>query len=291
VLSTRDMTPVADLLASEMYNEYLGPRDLHEGLRLDIWAGEGTIEDISLLRPWSAGPYDGAEIRMAHVLLPHLQRSTAVARRLREAENLAEAGLAALEHLDTAMLLLDRQGRLVHANAAGVAMLAADDGLAASTAGLVAAAPKLTRTLQAVLDAAIGGSGSRILARSGAMRLPRPSGRPSLALVALPLRPGLDLHGLGARATPAVLICITDPMNAAELPQRHLTALFGLTPAEASLANDLLAGHELRDIADRRRRSVHTVRTHLARLMAKTETDRQSELMKLLARLPLGRGE
>ena len=51
VVATRDITPVAELMRSEMYGEFLAPRDLHEGLRLDIWAGEGSIEDISLLRP------------------------------------------------------------------------------------------------------------------------------------------------------------------------------------------------------------------------------------------------
>ena len=62
--------------------------------------------------------------------------------------------------------------------------------------------------------------------------------------------------------------------------------LFGLTQAESSLAADLLSGLDLREIAERRGRSVNTVRTHLASLMAKTDVNRQSELVRLLASLP-----
>ncbi len=65
-----------------------------------------------------------------------------------------------------------------------------------------------------------------------------------------------------------------------------LTALFGLTRAEAELARQLLAGHELPAIAAASGRSVFTVRNLLARVMAKTETGRQSELIGLLGRLP-----
>jgi DNA-binding CsgD family transcriptional regulator len=73
-----------------------------------------------------------------------------------------------------------------------------------------------------------------------------------------------------------------------QLPQAQLVALFGLTQAEAALAAGLLAGLELRDIAEQSGRSINTVRSQLATLMAKTETGRQAELVRLLSRLPAG---
>ncbi len=47
-------------------------------------------------------------------------------------------------------------------------------------------------------------------------------------------------------------------------------AAFELTPAEADLAADLLAGLSVREIAAGSGRSIATVRTHLANLLAKT---------------------
>ena len=289
VVTTRQMMPVEELRASDMYNEYLAPRDLQEGLRLDIWAGEGWIEDISLLRSWSAGPFADADIQLAHVLMPHLQRASAIARRLREAEHLAACGMAALEHLAAAFLVLDRHGRILHANKAAHALLEAADGVANTASGLAASAPAITAQLQAALDAARGRSGSP--PASAAVRLPRPSGRAPLALVALPLRPGgalSDRHGWGG--SPVTLVCITDPDALNRPPQEQLIALFGLTQAEAVLAGGLLAGKDLRDIAEHSGRSIHTLRSQLATLMAKTETGRQSELVRLLSRLPVGVG-
>ena len=63
----------------------------------------------------------------------------------------------------------------------------------------------------------------------------------------------------------------------------RLRDLFDLTPAEAELARCLLAGRTLREIAGASGRSVNTVRNHLAHLMGKTHTNRQSELVPLLA--------
>ena len=90
----------------------------------------------------------------------------------------------------------------------------------------------------------------------------------------------------GGRDGPQALVCITDPRVGVGLQQSQLACLFGLTQAEAVLAGELLAGFDLREIAERSGRSFNTVRTHLARLLAKTDTRRQSDLVRLLARLP-----
>ena len=56
--------------------------------------------------------------------------------------------------------------------------------------------------------------------------------------------------------------------------------------AEAILAADLLCGLSVGEAAVKRGRSVATMRTHLASVLAKTGTARQSELVRLLSRLP-----
>jgi len=284
VLVTREMTPVVDLLRSEMYNEFLNPRGLHEGLRMDIWAGNGWVEDISMLRPWSSGRFTAEEIRAAHALVPHLQRATAVSRRLRGAADLALAGLAALERLHTAVVLVTRSGRLVYANAAAQALLARNDGIMIADGVLGCANPSVAGAFQAVVEAACDPAGQG--GRSGALRIPRPLRRPALAMIALPLRAEALEFDLSRRDEPAALVCISDPMLDFDLKPLQLMELFGLTQAESSLATDLLAGLELREIADSSGRSINTMRTHLARLMAKTETRRQSDLVRLLSRLP-----
>ncbi len=290
VVSTRQMVPKDALIRSEMYNDFLGPRGLHEGLRLSTWSGPAGIECISLLRPWTAGPFEAEEIAFGMMILPHLQRSVAIGRRLQQADDLTAAGLAGLDLLPHAIFLLTETGRALHLNRAAERLLADADGLVSRPGGLAAATPGHTADLLAMLSRA----GQRDRPLTGALRLPRPSGRPALALIAIPVSPpgrgadpALDPGLMGdTSARPAVLLCITDPDRETPPNQRHLAALFGLTSAEAALAADLLAGHDLAEIANLRGRSIHTVRTHLQRIMAKTETTRQSDLMRTLLRVP-----
>lgn len=62
----------------------------------------------------------------------------------------------------------------------------------------------------------------------------------------------------------------------------RLQMLFGLTGAETEVALNICLGHTLLEIAKTRKLSRTTVRSHLASLFAKTETNRQSELIALL---------
>ncbi len=282
IIPTSTIVPPKLLERSPMFQEYLKPRDLHEGLRLGLSLdGAGVYHFISLMRPWSAGTYSEHELALARVLMPHLQRAVEISQRLRQADVLASAALATLDVLRHPVLLLDHDGRVLHANATGNTLLASADGLGATLGILQAATPALTNRLHAVLARAAGAGGKP--AQANALRLPKRSGGAPLAMLVMPFRH--EAHWSLSRK-PAILVCVTDPQAVAALPARQLMDLFGLTGSEAALAADLLAGQELREIARHRGRSINTVRTHLARVMAKTNVNRQSELMRLLASLP-----
>ena len=275
LVTTASVITRAELERKAMFAEYLAPRRLHEGLRFDIWADDGWVESVSLLRPWSAGSYSAEELRAAAVLMPHLRRAAAVRRRVQQEQEMASAGLSALEHVRMGMLLLARDGRLLHANAAGTALLRSG-AVGAGPDGVAAGSASETRSLQALVHAA-GGPGPR----SGSLRIAGGPGQAALSIIAMPVRP--DARLMWGTVRPAVLLCVIDRSAAASAPVERLAALFGLTPAEAALATQLCAGQDVREIAQSTRRSLNTVRSLLARLMAKTETNRQAELVRLLS--------
>jgi DNA-binding CsgD family transcriptional regulator len=62
--------------------------------------------------------------------------------------------------------------------------------------------------------------------------------------------------------------------------------LYRLTPSEARVADRLLDGLEIREIADRLGITLETCRFHLKRVFAKTGTPRQAELIRLMLSLP-----
>ena len=66
-------------------------------------------------------------------------------------------------------------------------------------------------------------------------------------------------------------------------PEEELAAIHGFTPAEARLARRMVAGEPLCEIAKTLGVTIHTVRTQLQSLMAKTGTRRQLDLVQLLS--------
>ena len=282
IVTTRDILPADELVGTEMFNDYLDQRDLHDGMRLALWAGLEGIEDISLLRPFSIGAFTSAETETAARLLPHLRRAAAISRRMQAAEAEASGSRAALDSTHQPMILLQPDGRIAHANAAALDVLRRADGLVYADGGLAGATSGVTARIRALVHRA---AGLRTRALAGSMWLPRPSGDPALGLVIVPLDRDRDRDWL-LPSPPAMLASIADPSARPVLAGTHLAALFALTPAEAALAHDLLDGETVIAIARRTGRSVNTVRTHLSRLMTKTGTTRQADLTRLLLAFP-----
>jgi DNA-binding CsgD family transcriptional regulator len=95
-----------------------------------------------------------------------------------------------------------------------------------------------------------------------------------------PAGPGVTV---GDKAAPAVLIFASDPGAGITADQAVLADLFGLTPAEGRLVLALLSGTSLPEFARLTGVSHNTVRTQLARAMARTDTRSQLELVLLVA--------
>jgi DNA-binding CsgD family transcriptional regulator len=108
-------------------------------------------------------------------------------------------------------------------------------------------------------------------------------GRLPLTMIVAPLRP----LGIGAQTQPLALVIVRDP-EAATLSTTALRELLGFTRSEAVIARDLASGISLDDLAERRGIGAATVRSHLKRILSKTETHRQAEAVALIARSVAG---
>jgi len=171
------------------------------------------------------------------------------------------------------VLVIDRARKILFTNTRARELLGGDAGLDERHNTLRGASAALERRLFAALDpAAI--VGSKVVPQAF-MYLPRPRRMPLLAAVtALPEEAA---EGLGA------LVLVWDPAVMPALPAHVLMHLFRLTHAEALTALALYDGQSPSQIAQQRQRSVHTVRSLLARVFMKCGVKRQAELVRLLA--------
>jgi DNA-binding CsgD family transcriptional regulator len=277
VETDQDILPKSELVQTEYYNEFWQRLDVHANLQLWL-EREGPVQpSLSVARSRSAGDFEAADVELGRLLLPHVQRAVTLERRLDHTaltENGAADALGSLRH---GILILDETGRPVHLNRAAEQLIGDGDGLCIDNGRLRAATPSLTQRLDALLARAAGQADD--LPSGGAASLPRPSGKTPLALVAVPLRQELDW--LRPRR-PMICVCVSDPADGPAIPAAFLATLFGLTAAEAAIAGDLVAGLDVRAIAEQRDITPRTVRLHLSRIMAKTDTRRQAELVRLL---------
>lgn len=124
IILGRTIMPRAELVRSAMYRCYLAPRGIHEVVRLDFFHDDTRSRSVTLARPWSSGPFTSDEVRLAQTVMPHLQHAASVHARLSDAAAALRSALDAVETVQSPILLLDRQGRVVHASTTGRASVA-----------------------------------------------------------------------------------------------------------------------------------------------------------------------
>jgi DNA-binding CsgD family transcriptional regulator len=132
-----------------------------------------------------------------------------------------------------------------------------------------------------------------LIARLGRSSGLNESDVPSPVVVRRPLKRPLVVHGVHLKGmasavfSPArsILLISDTGVPAAGAPVDVIRQAFGLTPAEAALVAHLERELPLSAAAELMGISVETARSHLKRVFGKTDTNRQSDLLRLIGRL------
>jgi DNA-binding CsgD family transcriptional regulator len=214
------------------------------------------------------------------VIAPHYRRAVGIAK-LIDLHALEAAALAdSLDGLTTAVILLDADGLVAHANAAGRSMLA--DGRVLRGAGdkLAIADVEADQTMHDILknaaagDAALGTKGIAIPMSSR-------DGERYVTHV-LPLTSGARRKA-GTKYSAVVALFVSRAALELPHPLNALADAFKLTPAEMRVLMMIVQVGGIPEVAPVLGISETTVKTHLQRVYAKTGTNRQADLVKLVA--------
>ncbi|HLJ90777.1 MAG TPA: helix-turn-helix transcriptional regulator [Candidatus Angelobacter sp.] len=182
----------------------------------------------------------------------------------------------ALGRFDAGLILVRADGRVFIANAVAEEILRSGHGLK-SEAGILTCTDqkqkdrflKLLKTAcNPHLDTVAGGS------------IVLDSGKNHLFVTVFPHT------GKSSFAAPLAEIVVTDPKAVLKSREQSLKTLFGLTPAEASVAMLIAKGYQPKEIAQIREKEWNTVRSQLRQVFAKTGANNQIKLMKLISQLP-----
>jgi DNA-binding CsgD family transcriptional regulator/PAS domain-containing protein len=279
--NSSDVYPDSQLRRTEFYGDWLKPQGLAHALGGPVLKRGTVVSMFSFLREEHRGPFGAEEDALLEVLMPHLRRACLLHQRLARFRAERAGALAALEKLPTAVWVIDAQGRLLFANAAGRDLDSRHDGLWIDGTGHpVAADPNETQALHRCIRATLAAGAGRGVAPDCAVSIRRHCCDAPLHVMLYPLGENALVQGCAAA------MFIFDPSKAAAPDTHLLRRFYGLTPAEARLACALARGDSVEGYGAVHGLTMNTVRTHLKRALAKTGTHRQSQLVGLLASLP-----
>jgi len=285
VVWTGELIPVDEFRRLPFYFEQCRPQEISGDGIVGILERDRAIFGVHRAER-ARRPFGEAELSLARLIAPHMLRAYQVRKTLALAEESASgAGAAAVvDRLTIPVIVLDESGRIARPNRAAEALFAEEDGLERKSGCLHPWAADgraaLGRAIARALDTASGSGTSA----GGLVALRRPSGRRPLAALVTPLSRAAPLAGVeGGGAA----VFIVDPETRSAPPARVLARLFGLSEAESRVAIALAAGRSPKQVAGERGLALPTVRAQLRNVLAKTGTDGQASLARLLAKLAL----
>jgi DNA-binding CsgD family transcriptional regulator/PAS domain-containing protein len=279
-VATTDLIPFGELARTELYRQWAQPYGFVDFVSAVIDRSAISAAIFGVFRHERNGIVDDRARRQMRLIAPHIRRAILIGRMFEFKAAEAATFADALDGLSTGMYLVDAEGRLIHANAAGNAILDARVILTSAGGRLVACDTRAQRTLRDVFAAA--GQGDAALGIKGiAVPLIGKSGERYVAH-ALPLTSGARRRA-GIVYTAAVALFVRRAALVASSTSQVIGETFKLTPTELRVLLAIIEVGGVPEVATAFGVADTTVRTHVSRLFEKTGASRQADLVKLVA--------
>ncbi|MCV0394054.1 MAG: helix-turn-helix transcriptional regulator [Rhizobiaceae bacterium] len=274
-----DILPHSELQATRFYREWMEPQGYVDAIWCNLDKTATSAAPFVVARHRRDGLVDEETQRRMRLIAPHVRRAILIGKVINLKSVEATALADTLDTLAAAVFLVDADGRVIHANAAGHSLVAARVALEAPGARLAATDPQARQALhESVISAA---AGDAALGTKGiSLSLPGRDGHDYVAQV-LPLTSASRRQAntaYGATAAVFVHKAVLDLQS----PLETVTRRYRLTAGELRVLVALLNLGSVSEVADVLGISEGTVRNHLHRLFEKTGTSRQAELVKLV---------
>lgn len=278
--ATADLMPYDQFVETRFYQEWVRPQGLIDFVSAVLDKSATSVAMFGVFRHERDGIVDDEARRRMRLIVPHIRRAVLIGRmfdlKAAEAATFADT----LDGLSAGMCLVNAEGRIVDANVAGHAILAAGDILSVVGGRLVANDAQVNRTLEDVFAAA--GRGDAALGVKGiAIPLIGKNGERYVGH-ALPLTSGARRNA-GVAYTAAAALFIRKAALVTSSHPEVIGKTFNLTPMELRVLLAIVEVGGVPQVAAALGVADTTIKTHLGRLFEKTGAKRQADLVKLVA--------
>lgn len=248
-----------------------------------VTVDEHNLCIMALWRQRDHPPFSEPERETLCALIGYFRRAIDVNKRFVHIHTQHENAVAVLDQAPRAVIILDQDGSPTYQNFEAGRVLAKNDGLSLTEAGVTiadgGARDKIWKFLQQVRGAQPGQLQTERLTTV----IPRKSGGAPYKLVMYGL-PAKPVQVLLNPAQGLAVLMIYDPETLFDLNKSLLHDFYNLTPAEATLAQSLFMGKSLPEASDHLGISINTTRTQLRNIFKKVGVHSQAALLQEFAK-------
>ncbi len=242
----------------------------------NIYHSQSVRGFISIVRSHLDTPFNQSDQQNLQLLIPHLSRALVINNTLKDKTVTIAAVENSFEHLSFAVLMLDERGKIVLCNNRARPFIT---NLKQLRSDYLIRLPNLnaTQRLHTLIDCALHGSNHL---RGGSITFFYQGEQ-----YVVHCFPWCDrfnhINWLGTRARCIIFIVSAEYLSGSPC---HWKKAFGFSQAEASIANGLICGNTVKELADKLFVAESTVRFHVKNILKKTETKSQIAAVSLMLR-------
>lgn len=260
--------------ATDFYRIWVKPQGLRDNCLTNIVTRDNMLAMMSGASGEGRDVISRDDVALMAKLSPHIRRALLISDLLDETHAQAMLQAQILDGLTVSVFMVGQTGRITYANAAGEALLSRGTVVTGHNRKLTAKARIGARALSEAISRACTGTDTEIGLWGNGIPVGEPEADSGVAYV-LPLGRSDKRHMLG-NGMAAVAITTKDTVRLPEI--EVLTAISGLTAAEARVALAISQGRSLEAVAADNAVAVGTVRKHLKNAFGKTGARSQHAL-------------
>lgn len=260
--------------------EWLAKLDYTDVCAARIPLGAHYSCHIGFVRQTGAERFARRELDFLDLLLPHLEQALQMHARMDRLKVMADLAQEHLSQTGAGCVVLNGDGRVTFRNRIAQDLLREGAVINEQDRTIHLTEPRAeARFRQLTKDCMLASRMPGVMS-GGMVAVPRPGGLPVSVLV-LPYRTPAYAETVIEQGSRAIVL-LYDPARPHKDPPEILRELYRLSDAEARVCWRLASGEALDEIAAAEGSSRETVRSQLKRIFAKTGTNRQSELVRLI---------
>jgi len=283
-----------ELERTEFYRDFLekiGIWDSCIGVVFDGLSSSEPMTACSLFRSRREPRFTEESRHVHRLVVSHVSRSLGTMFRLRGTELALASTFAALDAVQSGIVLFGERGNVLHVNQTALSILERHDGLSLRAGNplsdevgwLSASHASDDKAVRCAIASALAAKAGNVDHFSRGVSIRRPSGARGYVFQVSTLPPANEFSA-GHRVARAIGF-LNDPEVIRQPSEQLLRSTYGLTHSEIQLAGILVKGTGLVEAARVLHVSQNTAKTQLQSIFQKTNTSRQAQLVRLLLSL------